>query len=77
MADTTFGPKGWTPERLGSLAGKTYLITGANAGTGREAARLLDQVGHQHDGHLLAQALEHLLDPHRGDRVDRNGKLIQ
>lgn len=41
MADTTFGPKGWTPERLGSLAGKTYLITGANAGTGREAARLL------------------------------------
>ncbi|MEC7522317.1 MAG: SDR family oxidoreductase [Myxococcota bacterium] len=41
MADTTFGPKGWTPERLGSLAGKTYLITGANSGTGFEATRLL------------------------------------
>ena len=37
----TFGPKGWTPERLGSLAGKTYVITGANAGAGFEAARLL------------------------------------
>jgi hypothetical protein len=26
-----FGKKGWTPERLGSLAGKTCVITGANA----------------------------------------------
>lgn len=41
MADATFGPKGWTPERLGSLVGKTYLITGANSGTGFEAARIL------------------------------------
>ena len=32
--DRTFGPEGWTPERLGSLKGKTYLITGANSGTG-------------------------------------------
>lgn len=39
MADTTFGPKGWTPERLGSLVGKTYVITGANAGAGFQAAR--------------------------------------
>lgn len=36
-----FGPKGWTPERLGSLKGKTYVITGANGGTGFEAARIL------------------------------------
>jgi NAD(P)-dependent dehydrogenase (short-subunit alcohol dehydrogenase family) len=35
-----FGPRGWTPERLGSLAGKTYVITGANAGAGFEATRL-------------------------------------
>lgn len=41
MADTTFGPKGWTPERLGNLTGKTYLITGANAGAGFQAARTL------------------------------------
>lgn len=41
MADTTYGPKGWTPERLGSLAGKTFVITGANAGTGFQAARTL------------------------------------
>ena len=35
-----FGSKGWTPERLGSLAGKTYVITGANAGAGFEATRV-------------------------------------
>ena len=35
-----FGPKGWTPEKLGSLAGKTYVITGANAGAGFEATRV-------------------------------------
>ncbi len=34
-----FGRKGWTPERLGSLAGKTYVITGANNGAGFQAAR--------------------------------------
>lgn len=34
-----FGPNGWTPEQLGSLAGKTFVITGANIGTGFEAAR--------------------------------------
>ncbi len=39
--DFTFGPDGWTPERLGSLSGKAYLITGANAGAGFEAARIL------------------------------------
>lgn len=40
MADTQFGPQGWTPERLGDLSGKTYLITGANSGTGFQAARI-------------------------------------
>ncbi|WP_417730368.1 SDR family oxidoreductase [Rosistilla oblonga] len=37
----SFGPQGWTPDRLGSLAGKTYVITGANAGAGFEATRVL------------------------------------
>lgn len=32
--------KGWTPEQLGSLAGKTIVITGANAGAGFEATRV-------------------------------------
>ncbi len=45
MADTTFGPKGWTPERLGDLSGKTYLITGANSGAGFQAARTLLKIG--------------------------------
>ena len=35
------GPKGWTPEKLGSLEGKTYVITGANSGTGFEASKIL------------------------------------
>ena len=36
-----FGPKGWTPEHLGSLSGKTFLITGANSGAGFQATRIL------------------------------------
>ncbi|MEO0425035.1 MAG: SDR family oxidoreductase [Pseudomonadota bacterium] len=41
METSNFGPRGWTPARLRSLAGKTYLITGANAGAGFEATRVL------------------------------------
>ena len=33
--------KGWTPERIGNLKGKTYIITGTTSGTGFEAARIL------------------------------------
>jgi NAD(P)-dependent dehydrogenase (short-subunit alcohol dehydrogenase family) len=45
MTDTTFGPNGWTPERLGDLTGKSYVITGANAGAGFQAARILLEKG--------------------------------
>jgi NAD(P)-dependent dehydrogenase (short-subunit alcohol dehydrogenase family) len=41
MADTKFGPKGWTPERLGDQSGKTFIISGANAGAGFQATRIL------------------------------------
>ena len=40
-----FGPKGWTPERLTSLKGKTYLITGANVGAGFEATKVFISKG--------------------------------
>jgi len=36
-----FGSKGWTPERLATQVGKTYLITGANTGAGYQATRIL------------------------------------
>lgn len=40
-----FGKEGWTPERLGSQKGKTFLITGGNAGIGFEATKLLTSKG--------------------------------
>lgn len=41
MNTNAFGKQGWTPARLGNLSGKTYLITGANAGAGFEATKIL------------------------------------
>ncbi|TDF37500.1 SDR family oxidoreductase [Alteromonadaceae bacterium M269] len=40
MTIQKFGAGGWTPSRLGSLVGKTFVITGANNGAGYEAARV-------------------------------------
>jgi len=42
-----FGSEGWTPDRIGSLKGKIYLITGANSGTGFEASKILLSKGAQ------------------------------
>ncbi len=36
-----FGKKGWTPDRMTSQEGKTFVITGTTSGTGFEAARIL------------------------------------
>ena len=41
MKKNKFGKQGWTPERIGDLSGKTYVITGTTSGTGFEAARIL------------------------------------
>ena len=40
-ATNQFGPNGWTPERIDSLTGKTFVITGANTGVGFQATRIL------------------------------------
>tara|TARA_Y100001933_G_scaffold246586_1_gene278484 strand:+ start:3433 stop:4410 length:978 start_codon:yes stop_codon:yes gene_type:complete len=36
-----FGKQGWTPDRISSLKGKTFVITGTTSGTGFEAAKIL------------------------------------
>ncbi|MBT8181906.1 MAG: SDR family oxidoreductase [Eudoraea sp.] len=41
MNTNQFGKKGWTPDRIGNLNGKIYVITGTTSGTGFEAARIL------------------------------------
>lgn len=41
MNTTQFGKQGWTPERIKSLSGKTFVITGTTSGTGFEAAKIL------------------------------------
>ena len=40
-SEASFGPHGWTPDRIQDLTGKTYVITGTTSGTGYEAARIL------------------------------------
>ncbi len=40
-----FGQDGWTPDRVDNLNGKTFLITGANSGTGFEAAKIIARKG--------------------------------
>ncbi|KJD36921.1 oxidoreductase [Tamlana sedimentorum] len=41
MSTTKFGKKGWTPNRIKDLNGKTFVITGTTSGTGFEAAKIL------------------------------------
>ncbi len=36
-----FGKKGWTPDRIKDLTGKTFVITGTTSGTGFETSRIL------------------------------------
>lgn len=41
MEANQFGEKGWTPDRIGNLNGKVFLVTGTTSGTGFEAAKIL------------------------------------
>ncbi|CAM4271910.1 SDR family oxidoreductase [Zobellia nedashkovskayae] len=45
MNTTQFGEQGWTPDRIISLKGKTFVITGTTSGTGYEAAKILLKKG--------------------------------
>lgn len=41
MNTNQFGKKGWTPDRIGNLKGKIFVLTGTTSGTGFEAAKIL------------------------------------
>ncbi|PXX30634.1 SDR family oxidoreductase [Arenibacter sp. ARW7G5Y1] len=41
MEANKFGEKGWTPDRIGDLNGKVFVVTGTTSGTGFEAAKIL------------------------------------
>lgn len=41
MTTNQFGKKGWTPDRIKNVKGKTYVITGTTSGTGFEATKIL------------------------------------
>lgn len=41
MSTNQLGKKGWTPENIGDLSGKTFVITGTTSGTGFRAAKIL------------------------------------
>lgn len=41
MNTNQFGKMGWTPDRIGNLEGKTFVITGTTSGTGFEATKIL------------------------------------
>ena len=41
MKTNQFGKQGWTPERITSIEGKTFVVTGTTSGTGFEAAKIL------------------------------------
>lgn len=45
MNTNQFGKKGWTPDRITSLKGKTFVITGTTSGTGFEASKIIASKG--------------------------------
>ena len=41
MKTNQFGKNGWTPDRIGNLNGRIFVITGTTSGTGFEATKIL------------------------------------
>ena len=71
-----FGKKGWTPERIKDLTGKTYVITGTTSGTGYEAASILLSKGAKvvmlNRNPQKAQVTTATLKENLGDGIDVN-----
>lgn len=74
MSQNKFGKQGWTPNRLGDLNGKTYIITGTTSGTGFEAARILLSKGAKvvmlNRNPKKAENTIHTLKQELGDNID-------
>ena len=47
MGTNQFSKKGWTPDRIGDLKDKIFVVTGTTSGTGYEATRILLSKGAQ------------------------------
>jgi NAD(P)-dependent dehydrogenase (short-subunit alcohol dehydrogenase family) len=47
METNQFGKKGWTPDRIGNLNDKVFVVTGTTSGTGFEATKILLSKGAQ------------------------------
>ncbi len=60
-----FGKEGWTPKRLCSLKGKTYLITGAN--TGASTGTLSYRVGNGRIGLVMNESTTDTVDRYTVD----------
>ena len=46
-------------------------------GSARESSALLNQVGHEDNGQLFLEILQHILDAHRGHWIDGDGELVE
>jgi len=58
METTQFGPKGWTPDRIGNLNGKVFVITGTTSGTGFEYPQYFSRLFKKKEGISPSEYIE-------------------